>query len=156
MNMKNLSTTSLIAFVLCASVPVFSAEGPTKKEMKNEERMRDEKRHDEESAKDWANRVKVARFDSVWRQPRTNDIDMFQAREVVPKPFKSVALLTYDCPAKEEAQAVAALIAKAKDLGTDGILMLAFEEPAFKRVDIFSPDDRRIFRANAIIYHSPK
>ena len=156
MKTKDISAISIIALLMSTASPAISADGPTKEELRAEERMKDEKRRDEQAAKDHAGRVKVARFDSVWRPPRTVDIDVVQARESAPRPYKNIALLTFDCPAKEETQAVAGFIAKAKDLGADGVLMIGFETPSLQRVDIFSPDERRVFRANAIIYQTSK
>jgi hypothetical protein len=145
-------------FVPCGAAWATSqATGPSdaqaKQEAKAEERMKDEKQRDEQSARDHANRVKIARLDTVWRPPRTVDIEVVQPREAVSKPYKSIALLTFDCATKEETQAVAGFIAKAKDLGADGVLILGFEVPTMQRIDI---NERRVFRANAIIYQSPK
>lgn len=111
--------------------------------------MRDEKKRDEQSAKDYANRVRVARFDSVWRAPKNEDIDVFQAGEAVVRAHKAAAFLTYEGAAHEEVQAVAGFIAKSKELGCDAVLFLRSESP-------HPNNDRRVFRANAIVYHSTK
>jgi hypothetical protein len=145
-----------LALLIGTSPFAFSADDQAKQETKAEERMKEEKKRDEQSAKDYANRVKVARFDSVWRAPRAVDIEVFQAREVASKPYKTIALFTFDGASKEETQAVAGFIVKAKDLGADAVLILGFEVPSIQRVDIFSPDERRVFRANAIIYQTAK
>jgi hypothetical protein len=155
--MKAAIISTVIATTLLGSIYAAKAADDTAKESaKVEERMKDEKRRDEHQAKDYANRVRVARFDSVWRSPRSRDIDVIQVRESASRPYKAIALLTFDCPAKEETQAVAGFIAKTKDLGADGLVMIGFELPSFQRVDIFNPDERRVFRANAIIYQNPK
>jgi hypothetical protein len=156
--MKTRTITTLLLLALLISTPTFAhaSDTPAKQAAKTEERMKDEKRRDEESAKDYANRVRVARFDSIWRTPRTDDIDVFQISETVSKPHKAVALLTFECATKEETQAVAGFIAKAKDLGADAVRMLGVEDPAIDRSTSCSPDDRRVYRANAIVYQSGK
>ncbi len=147
----------IVAFLVGLSVLIQKAASgadpiPKDAAVKAEERMRDEKRRDEQQARDFSNRVKVARFDTVWRAPRTNDIDVFQVQQPIARPYKSIALLTFDCAAKEEAQAVAGFIVKTKDLGADAVLMIGFELPSIQYVNVFSPDERRVFRANAIVY----
>ena len=145
----------VIAMVLlCIPISVRAEEDPVKAHAKLEERMRDEKRHDEQTAREFASRVRVARYDSVWRSPRNQDIDVFQMSEVVPKPCKAIALMTFDCATKDETEAVAGLIAKAKDLGADAIIMLGFQEPSVQLVKSISPGDQRVFRANALVYQS--
>jgi hypothetical protein len=155
---KSLMTLLLTAAFVCAQQSARSADNVAKQEMKAEERMKEEKKRDEQSARDYANRVKVARFDTVWRSPRSEDIDVFQEGEKVSRPYKAVALLTFECAAHEEAQAVAGFIAKAKDLGADGALMIGFFSPNSNQAvpNIFSPNDRRVFRANAIVYQSAR
>jgi uncharacterized protein YbjQ (UPF0145 family) len=145
--------TALVFIVLILLHSVASAADNTNKEYaKAEERMRDEKRQDEQRAKDHATRVKVARFDSVWRPPGTNDIDVVQAHESVSNAYKSIALLTYECETKAETDAVAGFISKARDLGADGVLLIGIELPSIQHANILSPDARRVFRANAIVY----
>jgi len=114
--------------------------------------MRDEKKREEQQAKDYANRVKVARFDSVWRSPRAEDIDVVQVGEESLKSSKVIALLTFECDVHEEAQAVAGFIAKAKDLGADAVIMKYFDP----QNETATPGDRRVFRANAVIYKPAK
>lgn len=135
-----------------------SADAQAKAEARAEERMKDEKKRDEQSAKDQANKVKVARFDSVWRPPKNEDIDVYQAGESLTRPFKAAAFMTFECAAHEEAQAIAGFIAKAKDLGCDGVVILRYESPNINQVmpTLISPNDRRVFRANAIIYPNTK
>jgi len=145
--------TALVVTVLILLYSVASSADNSNKEFaRTEERMREEKRQDEQRAKDYANKVKVARFDSVWRAPRTNDIDVVQAHESVSKAHKNIALLTYECETKAETEAVAGFISKAKDLGADGVLLIRIELPTIEHVNIVSPDARRVFRANAIVY----
>ena len=158
MNTKRITTSLFIAAFLSAQPIARSADTAAKPDAKAEERMRDEKKRDEQAARDRANQVKVARFDSVWRTPRSEDIDVVQAGEPVSRPFKAIALLTFDCAAHEETQAVAGFIVKAKDLGADGVVMIGFFAPNSNQTvpNIFSPNDRRVFRANAIVYQSTK
>lgn len=155
MNPKTLSVPLLTVFFFVTSPAVLSEDNLSKREAKTEERMKDEKKRDEQSARDYGTRVKVARFDSVWRAPKTEDIDVIQMHETLAKAHKAISFLTYDCAAKEEAEAVAGFIAKAKDLGADGVVMIGFADEIQART-IFSPDDRRLFRANAIIYQPAK
>ena len=114
--------------------------------------MREEKKREEERAKEYATRVKVARFDSVWRSPRVEDIDVVQAGEETPKTSKAIALLTFECEAQEETQAIAGLIAKAKELGADAVIM-KYLDPQKEAVTF---GIRRIYRANAVVYKQPK
>ena len=79
----------------------------------------------------------------------------------MPKPFKVIALLTFECAITDETQAVAGFIAKAKDLGADGVVIISVitsREAGNVNYGIASflpPNDRRVFRANAIIYGAP-
>jgi hypothetical protein len=131
-----------------------NAERTEKETAKIEERMRDEKKRDEQQAKDYATRVKVARFDTIWRTPRVSDIDVVQGFETPTKPLKPIALLTFECAAHEEAQAVAGFVQKGRDLGADGVKLISFDDPNSNQAvnNIFSPNDRRVFRANAFTY----
>src|SRR5262245_47335417 len=141
--MSKLKTTmraalSTLVTLLCIPASGFTAEPPSteppskeairaeKEAIRTEERMMGEKKRDEQQARDYANRVKVARFDSVWRSPRAEDIEVVQAGEENPKFSRAIALLTFECAVNEETQAVAGFIAKAKDLGADAVVMKYF------------------------------
>lgn len=144
----------LPAIVLLASaLSVFPADPSTKEEkaaVKIEDRMREEKARDERNARDYASRVKVARFDTVWRSPKATDIDVVQRGEGISKSYKAIALLTFDCPIADETQAIAGFIEMAKALGADGVAFLGYE---FNNEKIpFAPTDKRVFRANAFVY----
>ena len=125
---------------------------------KVEERMRDEKKRDEQIAKDSATKVKVARLDSAWRTPRAEDIAVYQPGESVSKPHKLIALLTFECAITDETQAVAGFISKAKDLGADGVVLLGLTTSReatsanFGIAGLLPPNDRRVFRAYAVVY----
>lgn len=146
--------------VLFTGLSLSHAADPPTKEAKDAakavERMKDEKRRDEQTAKDCANRVRVARFDSVWRSPRGEDIDVLQQGEAVTKAHQLIALLTFDCTFSDETQAVAGFIEKAKDMGADGVLFLSFDSPNPAHPAPFSPSDKRVFRANAFVYQRSK
>jgi hypothetical protein len=133
-----------------------SSDPPARSETtRAEQRMRDEKRQDEQAARLHAESVKVARFDSVWRPPRMEDIDVFQAGETLPnRARKTIALLSFECAAQEETHAAAGFIVKSRDLGADAVVMLALETPAPGQIvtTLPSPRDRKVFRANAIVY----
>lgn len=135
-----------------------AAQSDPKESSRAEERMRDEKRRDEQIARDIATRVKVARFDSTFRKPNAVDIDVFQPGDPVPKEFKAIALLTFECPVSDETQAVTGFITKAKDLGADAVIVLtsvtATRDLAITRGigSLLPPNERHVFRANAITY----
>jgi hypothetical protein len=160
---KGMKTSGCVAVVLSTVVTllpmVWAAEPPAKPEARDpsrtEDRMKDEKRRDEQAARSYAGNVKVARFDSVWRAPRTQDIDVYQAGEQVPHGGKrAIALMSFECEIQDETHAVAGFIVKAKDLGADGVVLLPLELPSAGQVivNIPSPRDRRVFRAHAIVY----
>jgi hypothetical protein len=139
---------------------IFAAESPSRKTepastSRVEERMRDEKRRDEQAARAHAANVKVARFDSVWRVPREEDIDVFPSGEPLPnRDRKIIALMSFECEIHEETHAVAGLIVKAKDLGAEAVHLLP-TEPVISAQTLTTaptPRDRRVFRANAIVY----
>jgi hypothetical protein len=87
---------------------IFAAESPSRKTepastSRVEERMRDEKRRDEQAARAHAANVKVARFDSVWRVPREEDINVFPSGEPLPnRDRKIIALMSFECEIHEE------------------------------------------------------
>ena len=142
--------------LVMAAPAVRSADPPRdpKDPAKAEDRMRDEKRRDEQAARNHAVNVKVARFDSVWRVPRTNDIDVLPPGEPISRERKIIALLTFECEAQDETHAVSGIIVKAKDLGADAVMLLPFDPlvPTNGVIAVPSPRERRVFRANAIIY----
>jgi hypothetical protein len=149
-------TTGLILLT-----PAFSADEPAKEDKraaKVEDRMKEEKLRDERNAKEFANRVRVARFDSVWRSPRNLDIDVVQGGEVIQKPYKIIALLTFDCAVNDETQAVSGFIEMAKALGADGAALLGYEIASLnpRSPSLLSPSDKRVFRANAFVYQTSK
>ena len=155
--MKNCLIILLFSFLSASTL--FSTDGIDrqtfpKETLKVGERMQKEKRADEQAAIDNASRVKVARFDAVWRNPKSEDIDVIQTNETPARPVKAIALLTFECAAHEETQAVAGFIAKSKDLGADAVSMIRFDAPNANQAvqNIFAPNDRRVFRANALIY----
>jgi hypothetical protein len=76
-------------------------------------------------------------------------MDVFQAVETVAKAHRVTAFLTYEAPAHEEVEAVAGFVAKSKELGCDAVQLLRTES-------VHSNNDRRLFRANAIIYSPAK
>jgi hypothetical protein len=151
-------------FLLAIGVVTFgfthAAESPPKKSespvpARAEDRMKDEKRRDEQAARGHAANVKVARFDSTWRPPRTEDIDVYQPGEAVPHGGrKNIALMSFECEIQDETHAVAGFIVKAKDLGADGVVLLPVETVASGQIlaNLPSPRDRRVFRANAVAY----
>jgi hypothetical protein len=149
--MRTVPALILFSALICF---VSQAQG----DAKSEERMRDEKRRDEQIARDAATKVKVARFDSVWRTPKAEDIDVYQPGETNSKPYKLIALLTFECAITDETQAVAGFISKAKDLGAEGVSLLGLvtsREATIANYGIPSllpPNDRRVFRAYAVIY----
>jgi len=146
MKTRSTFTLLLIAFSLAIQPTAWTADSQTEEAKKFEQKMRDEKKNDEQEAKHYADNTMVARFDSVWRSPRNDDIDVFQSELKPSKPFKVIALMIYDCEQKEETKAVAALIVKAKNLGAEGI-QLSGSIPA---------KDRIIVHANAIVYEGTK
>ena len=147
-----ITSTITLSGLAAESAPKPEARDPG---AKAEDRMRDEKRRDEQAARSHASNVKVARFDSVWRPPRTEDIDVFQIGDAVPnRARKTIALLTFDCQLLEETRAVAGFIAKAKDLGADGVIFLSSDVPGSTQcvTSLRAPSDWHLFRAAAIVY----
>src|SRR6185503_775186 len=149
------SSLSALVTLLCLPILGFAAEPPSKEAIRaekeairTEERMKEEKKRDEQLAREYANRVKVARFDSEWRSPRTEDIEVVQVGEKIVKSSKAIALLTFECEVQEETHAVAGFIAKAKDLAADAVIMKSFDP----QDEVAAPGTRRVFRANAVVY----
>jgi hypothetical protein len=150
-----LLTIQALAFFVAMNLFAADPSAPESREQaRAEQRMKDEKRQDEDAARNAGQKVKVARFDSVWRGPSARDIDVFQLGEKPKHSFKVIAFMTYECAAHEEAQSAAGFIAKSKDLGADAVVFVAFDAP-FSETRVFNliaPNDRRVFRANAVVY----
>lgn len=99
-------------------------------------------------------RVKVAIYDTTPRTA-TTQLDYFAEGTTIPKQHKVIALLTCEGAAHEEGEMVNAINFRARELGASGVIQLRADQPNAS-VAIAHPmwqaPDRRVFRANAIIY----
>lgn len=101
-----------------------------------------------------AGRVKAAIYNSVERTPTTH-LDVYSNPQSVERLHKVIALLTCEGAAHEEGELVNAINYKARQLGAHGVVVIPPDRPNEGLVIAhpwFQPADRRVFRANAIVY----
>jgi len=103
-------------------------------------------------------RVKTAIYDPSPRAPKasTTAVDVYQPGEAPARPHRFIALLTIEGAAHEEAECVQGMLTVARRLGADGLAILVPEAPnqniAFKYGWAGPSPDRRVFKANALVY----
>jgi len=83
--------------------------------------------------------VKVQLTDSATRSPNTGNIEVFKAAAEIQKPHQQIATIEAEdkrLPHKlDKDELVNRIVAKAKEIGADGIVMLANEERRRKMPD---------------------
>ena len=104
-----------------------------------------------EKAPPRAGRVDIATYDITERAP-VKRLDVYESPEKVTQPYSVIALLTCEGAAAEEGMMMNAILYRARQIGAQGVIVLPAERPGLTANLLFAGNDRRVFRANAIVY----
>ncbi|MEY4386745.1 MAG: hypothetical protein RLY20_2028 [Verrucomicrobiota bacterium] len=104
--------------------------------------------------------VNVARFDTIKRQPTEANIDVYTSPLAIKRPYKEVALITAEEGWKNsEADLTQRMIAKAREIGAQGIILLGAEKQSSGGIiagGLYMADDYNTTRCTAIVYTDAK
>src|SRR5206468_3463466 len=103
-----------------------------------------------------AEHVKVGVIDGTTRTENKGAFDVIRPGQQIARPFREIAVLTYDAGAGDEADAMTGLVLRARQLGADGLILGQAVAPnqGLRIVHPFFVGQlsARVFRGSAIVY----